>query len=266
MKNLFYKISLVLLLLVFGCENVDPVETKLEFQENIVVRSELVLGVEYEGVTITRTLPIEEEYDIKVAEVQNARAYLKINGVQIVPLHYTVNGVYKPQYTLKFDIPGTTVELIGEVDDKSFYSKTTIPESPSVSRVAREESYAIASVSSKENEVYGAIWSIYSQASNTYIDNSAGFKTISKSDKNSFSVRTTDIPEEYLINPYRSSTYIQVYSFDETYFEYFNSKSNNQVVGNIFTQGGSSVEWNVFGEDVIGMFIGKAIGNMIKIN
>ena len=62
-------VRLIFLAILFyflsGCENVDVVETKIEYKEKIVVSSEITAGSIFSGVTFTRTLPIGEPYDIK---------------------------------------------------------------------------------------------------------------------------------------------------------------------------------------------------------
>ena len=266
MKFIFKTITLSLLLL-FGCENVGLVETKLEFKEKIVVRAELTVDSTFAGVTLTRTLPINEQYDITKAEIKNAFSYLRINSVQIIPLHYEQDGLYKPTDDLKFK-EGSTVELLGEAKGKSFYSKTIIPNNPSVNNPLRENNYVLASVNTHSDEVYGAAWIIYSAISNHEIDAAKNFQTIALPSRfdptGNISVRTSDIPENYLVSPYLNQTYIQIYSFDKAYLEYYKSRNNNQISNNAFIQGGEAVVWNVQGEDVIGLFIGIAVG-IIKL-
>jgi hypothetical protein len=58
---------------------------------------------------------------------------------------------------------------------------------------------------------------------------------------------------------------MEIYSFDKAYLKYYNSKGNQQIINNTFIQGGGSVVWNVFGDDVIGLFIGVA-KSKIKAN
>jgi len=269
MKIFINNIISVLVFISFSCENIDVADTKLEFKEKIVVRAELISDSTFAGVLFTRTLPVDEQYDLTKAEIKDAVSYLKINGVQIVPLHYSGNGLYKPLYDLKF-FSGSTVELFGHVKGKSVYSKTLIPESSAINNTMREGKYILASVSPKPDEVYGARWLVYSSGNNNLIDAAGEFHSIiGQVNYNSFEniiVRTSDIPENYLSVPYIDRTFIEVYSFDKAYLEYYKSSSNNQIVNNTFTQGGGAVAWNVFGEDVIGLFVGISKGNRIKVN
>lgn len=261
----FLTLIILVLLILTGCENTGVVETEIEYKEKIVIRAELILETTFSGVTITKTLPVNEQYDINKAEIKNAFSYLRINDYQIIPLHYTEKGIYKPLYNYEFH-ENSKVELFGEANGKTFYSKTIIPNHPAVSNPTRENNYLYASVDIKPEEVYGAAWIISS--SGNQIDAALNFQTISTppvNNQQNLRVRTTDIPEKYQVNPYLDQTYIQVYSFDKAYLDYFKTRSNNQIVNNTFVQGGEAVIWNVQGKDVIGIFIGMAIGDRIKV-
>ena len=74
--------------------------------------------------------------------------------------------------------------------------------------------------------------------------------------------RTTVMPEKYSSPIYNERRFIQVYAFDKQFKPFFNSKDNNQPVGNYFIQGGGSIAWNVYGDHVIGLFIGIAISHL----
>jgi len=105
-KKYILKIFLILFfalsnILFFGCEQVEIINPDTTFKENVVVRAELLAGENFAGVTFTKTLPLDIAYSISAAEIRNVTAYLKINKIQIVPLHYTSNGIYKPLYDLK---------------------------------------------------------------------------------------------------------------------------------------------------------------------
>ena len=259
----------VFFLSLIGCENVGLVETKLEFKEKVVVRAELIPDSIFAGVSFTKTLPVNETYDISKAELKDVDGYLRINNAQIVPLHYEKDGVYKPKYSLVFE-EGSTVELLATVNEKSIYSKTIIPHKPSIMEVSRGNNFIQASVSTRPEEAYGAAWVIYSSSFNNEIDIAKDFQTVSAASEfdpsGTIVVRTADIPENYLASSFYGQIYIQVYSFDKSYIEYFKSKGNNQLVNNVFVQSGEAIAWNVYGEDVIGLFIGMAKSNMVRIN
>ncbi|HVO74772.1 MAG TPA: hypothetical protein VMT35_12165 [Ignavibacteriaceae bacterium] len=247
------------IILLHGCENVDVVQTKIEYKEKIVVSAELVSESLFSGVTFTRTLPIGERYDIKKAEIVNVDSYLRINFIRIVPLHYQADGVYKPASNLMVN-PGDIFELFGKVNGKAFYSKTLIPGKISISNAVLEAGYIRASIIPKEGEVYGCKWFVYSSAAKeTIAVADEFFSIIEPSELNtsgSLTVRTSQIPDLYLSAVYLDMINIQVCAFDKAYMNYYLTRSNQNVVNNPFTQGGEEIVWNVYGDDAIGMFIG----------
>jgi hypothetical protein len=258
MKNSLVTI-IISIFLFHGCENIDVVQSRIDYKEKIVVSAELVAGSSFSGVTFTRTLPVGEPYDIKKAEIVNVNSYIRINYVKIVPLHYQKNSVYKPAYSFVIE-PGDVYELFGNVNEKSFYSKTIIPEKPFINKAVLESDYIQASITPKEGEVYGGKWFVYSAVSGDTIDIANEFFSIIESpDLNSsagLNVRTSKIPQRYLSSAYLSMICIEVYAIDKAYLNYYSTRSNQNVVSNAFTQGGGEVVWNVFGEDAIGLFIG----------
>ncbi|MGE5861051.1 MAG: hypothetical protein ACM34J_10890 [Ignavibacteria bacterium] len=265
-------VRLIFLAIIFyflsGCENVDVVETKIEYKEKIVVSSEITAGSIFPGVTFTRTLPIGEPYDINKALILNALSYLRINYVKIVPLHYHSAGLYLPSDSLEVQ-PGDVYELFGNVEGKSVYAETIIPKRAAISNAVIETDYIQTSVTPLEGEVYGAKWLIYAPGSGDTVDAADQFFSITEPPESNpsgpMAVRTSVIPDLYLSSAYLDRTYMEIYSFDKAYLKYYNSRGNQQVINNTFIQGGASVVWNVFGDDVIGLFIGVA-KSKIKAN
>ena len=82
LKIFFLIISLFFLYLISGCENVDVINPQVDYQEYIVVRAELRAYNPFEGVSFTKTLPLDMNYDIKKAELKDVIAYLKIDGIK----------------------------------------------------------------------------------------------------------------------------------------------------------------------------------------
>jgi len=265
MKN---SLAAVILSIIFfhGCENIDVIQTKIEYKEKIVVSAELVAESLFSGVTFTRTLPIGEPYDIKKAEIVNVSSCLRINFIKIVPLHYQANGVYKPASSLMVE-PGDVYELFGNVNEKVFYSKTIIPGKLSISNAVLEADYVQASITPREGEVYGGKWLIYSSVSGVTIAAADEFSSIIEPSElntsGSLTVRTSKIPQLYLSPVYSNMICIEVCAFDKAYMNYYLTRSNQNVVNNIFTQGGEEITWNVYGDDAIGLFIGMG-KNTIK--
>ena len=267
MKKIFFILSSLIILFGGGCNQVDVTNPQLTYKEYIVVRAELQAYKFFDGVTFTKTLPISEAYDIKKAELKDVTVYLKINNVQVVPLHYTQNGIYLPLSDVMIQ-PGYTYELYGKENNTYIYSKTIVPQTPTVlSGSVAEDTYINAVVSPHANEGYGAKWVVFNPNSNTEIDNANDFQTIvntSQDTISSLTIRTLDLPDKYRTSTYSNSLYVQVYAYDAQYQAYFNSRNNNQPVSNSFVQGGDQVVWNVYGNNVIGLFIGMNVSNYIK--
>jgi hypothetical protein len=258
MKNSLSAVIL-LILLFHGCESIDVIQSKIEYKEKIVVSAELVAESLFSGVTFTRTLPIGEPYNIKKAEIVNVDSHLRINFVKIVPLHYKANGVYIPSSSLLVK-SGDVYELFGNVNEKTFYSKTIIPEKPSINNAVLETDYVQASITPREGEVYGGKWLVYSSVSKDTIAVADKFSSIVElpelNTSGNLTVRSSEIPQLYLSSVYSGMICIEVCAFDKAYMNYYLTRSNQNIVNNTFTQGGDKVAWNVFGDDAIGLFIG----------
>ncbi len=252
-----------------GCENVKVITPEITYQEFIVVRAELKAYNVFEGVSFTKTLPLNETYDIKKAELKNVMAYLKINGIVIIPLHYSHDGVYMPGDNISIR-PGYTYELFAEVNNTTIYSVTKVPQTPVVlSAVYKDNRFFEISLTPNAGEVYGAAWQIYNPASGNLLAEASDFRTITEAKpneiNNSLTVNTKDLPPEYSTGSYGSFMYAEVYAFDSQYLKYFKSKNNNQPTGNALAQGGDLIAWNVQGDHVIGLFIGLAVKNYVKV-
>ncbi|MCU7494951.1 MAG: DUF4249 family protein [Ignavibacteria bacterium] len=267
-----FAIALLLSLSAFiscGCEQTETLEPDSIFKEKTVVFASLEKDSLFNGVTFTRTLPLNEPYDIKKAELKDVTAYLKINGIQVIPLIYDKNGVYKPGNKLYVE-PETTYELFADWEGKSIYAITRVPGVPEVTgALIVDGKYVEAKINPKGNETYGAAWFITGANEFRISGLSADFFEVYGAPSlppSSVSLRTTDIPEEYRTDLYAKRTYVKVFAFDKSFYDYFKTRANNQQVHNSFTQGGSNIIWNVYGNDVIGLFIGNAAGKLIRPN
>jgi hypothetical protein len=258
MSKLFPIILIVALAIFNSCEKVNLVEPIESIQEKIVVQGWLVAGINFEGVRLTKTSSIGTTPDTNKLFVRDAIIYLKQNGMKVMPLKYSGSGFYKLIYQHRIE-ESVIYELYGSIEDKLIYSKTKIPEKPVIAKADFHPQFFISvNIDPKEKEAYGMKWMIQNFDGTTVL--SEDFYDISEyttSSANSFlTVRSTILPEEYRGSIFNSSTYAKVYSFDRQYFDYYQSKDNNEVSGNPFAQTGGKVKWNVEGENVIGLFIG----------
>jgi len=265
-KNIYILCLLILLIVTTSCENEQVVEVDVAHDEFTVVQSELRLDGLFPGVRFTRTLPIGVPYDIKQAELKNITAYVRIDSVQVIPLHYTSEGIYDPLYEFYVEA-GTFYELFAERDDTYIYAKTVIPEKPTVfsASYSSGEHYLQAAVKPYRNEVYAALWAISSTPFIKADDYFSVSVPTEISPVSTINVRTSPIPEEFQSPAYNNSRFIQVFSFDKSFKNYFNSRTSGQGISDPFVQEGGTVEWNVYGDNVIGMFIGVAEGELVPV-
>lgn len=257
------------MIFIWGCENVDVISPDVGYGEYIVVRSELKAYSLFAGVTFTKTLPLDENYDIKKAELKNVTAYLRVNGIRIITLRYLRDGLYAPLDSIPI-VPGYTYELFAQYNNTNIYSITKVPKLPTVTSASIiNNKFIEVTVRPNTGEVYGAGWEIYNAATKELYDESTDFQSIVQPQPNDMgsdlSVDTKDLPENYT-SGYGNLMYAEVYAFDSPYFDYFKSKNNNQPSENVFAQSGDQVSWNVYGDHVIGLFIGLAVVKYVKVN
>ncbi len=266
MKIKFYIIIIFSTLLFWGCENEELLSPETVHEEYTVVQGEIQPDKLFPSIRFTKTLPLGVPFNIKQAELKNVTAYLLKNEIQVIPLHYNVDGLYKPLYEFYVE-EGETYELIAEVNDKFIYGRTIIPFKPEVSNVQYNTSdyYFDADVKSKLNEVYGALWIIPGNPAARANDYFSVSSPTASANTRVF-VRTSSIPEVYRNPAYANNRYMQVYAFDESFRKYFYSRTSGNEINDPFIQTGSKIEWNVQGDKVIGMFIGVAAGEIIKVN
>jgi len=266
MRNISYILILISTVLLYNCESEEILNPDAVHIEHTVVQAEIKPEKLFPSVRFTKTLPLGVPYDLKQAELKNVTAYILKNEVQVIPLHYTSDGLYKPLYDFYVE-EGEIYELIAERDGIYIYGKTIVPFKPNVVSTSYISSgyYFDADVKSKLNEVYGALWIISGNPSvraNDYYS----ITSPTTSENTNIVVRTSSIPETYRSPANPDKKYIQVVAFDVSFRKYFYSRTSGQQVSDPFIQGGGAVEWNVQGDKVIGMFIGITAGEIIEVN
>ncbi len=262
MKYLLLLFVLFISVYFAACENTEITDPEIIVDEYTVVRSELKANSTFKGVSFTKTLPVGISYDIKQAELKNVFTYLKIDHAQVIPLHYSSNGIYLPLYDLTIK-PGKTFELFAKVGEKTIYSKTWIPNEPNAvsTKFNVTDYYYLLNLNSNENEVYGATW-IISESPPIMSDNF--FSIIGGTSNNELlSIRTQSIPLEYHGNEYLGRLLLKIYAFDKSYADYFKSRDLNSQVEDVYTQENGNISWNVIGDKTIGLFMGVAESNFI---
>jgi hypothetical protein len=246
-----------------ACENSTEVDTELPYTEYTVINAELSAGKVFDGVMITHTLPLGIAFDIKKAEIKDAVVYLLQDDIRVIPLHYTSDGLYNSisPFTVQ---EGSQYELFAEIGNKSVYSKTVVPAMPEVVEATNAgNQYLTALIKASPGVAYGAAW-IVSAGGGGSSEKAAEFNSIETADHfpSNVLVRTQNIPSPYNTPAYSNYLFIQVYAFDKAYRDYFLTKTSSDPVSNTFTSGGGKVTWNVYGKDVIGLFIGMTEGGV----
>ena len=211
-----------------GCDKVDVIEPVNIYKENVVVRAELIAGQVFNGVLFTKTLPVGATYSITIAGLRDIEAYIKVNGSQVIPLHYTGNGLFKPLYDYKI-VPGHYAELFANHYGDPIYAKTYVPEVPIINSVSyRYESYFFeGSVLGKGNEAYGAFW-VYANGSSSEITADDFYSIEALPDVlniGDVTVRTQPVPEQYRAGGNFSNLSMKVYSFDKAFQKYSKQKA-----------------------------------------
>ncbi len=248
-----------------SCEEESVIENDLPYEEYVVVRAQLDGNEIFGGVSITKTLPHDVTYDITKAELKDVFAYLQIDGIRIIPLKYSGNGIYKPVENLMIETD-KTYELFAKWNGRQIYAKTYVPNAPDVQSARINGLYLNGSAIITKDEVVAATWiiaynttSIKAEAENFY-----EVKASTSEDPVRVSVRTTELPDQYRSLAYRNRYYIRFYCFDKQYADYFKTKDGNEPIENIFTQGASTIVWNVTGDKTIGLFIGVTKSELVK--
>ncbi len=266
MKKIILLLFVPLFLLITGCDSDETINAPIPFAEYTVVRGELRTGEVFDGVTLTRTVPLDEIYSTESGEITDAVAYIRVNDVQVIPLLYDSAGVYKTTYPLIIK-EGNRYELFADAGGREVYASTIAPAIPDPNEVKfNADNYLQCNIRSNSGEVYGAAWALSNDGLET-MSRAEDFHSIIDPDSEfpiTVPVRTDEIPDEYSVYPFRNRLYIQVFSFDNEYLDYFQTKANSRIVENTFSQGGNPVVWNVHGENVIGMFVAMAESELVR--
>lgn len=259
MKKLF--LIIITSIFLISCESLEDVNQPIPYKEEFVTRGVLKAGKIFEGVSFTKTLPLYIEYKIELAELKNVIAYIKVDGIKVIPLNYIANGIYKPKTSL---IPeaGKTYELFASWNGRDVYAKTLVPYEPEIrevkfSSIGNEENFMTGKVTIRPGEIYGTSVALYDNGVTEWESDNVHSLTTAASGGLEL-IRTPKIPKDYYNSPsYRSILTMHIFAFDEQYFEYFKTQNANEPIKNAFSQGGGSIIWNVKGNG-IGMFIGMS--------
>ncbi len=258
-------IKILILLQVFyftSCENIGIIEEDLPYVHLYEIDGAISPGDKSYQITITQSLPLNEIYNINRAAITDANAYLWSDNQGIIPLKHIGNGKYQPAKSKsdKLQIKADTYyELFVDINGNRIYSKTKVPSPPVILNAKIVQDHIECKVSGKEGEVYSCIYIIVDGVDiglPRVVEREKEFISVVKpGNDGTVTLQTGSIPGNYLHNS-NFQIGIEVYAWDEAYKDYFETKDNNKPVGDVFSQGGDLIKWNVYGENTIGLFIG----------
>ncbi len=259
----FKKYLVPFILIIFiGCESTEVVETELPFEEKIVINAELYAGRQFDGVSISRTIPLTGSYRYSEALVTDASVKITDDRGQERYLFLDSLGRYSQRGLMTIH-SGYTYYLEALIDGEHYTAETRVPYAPQVANIEfAEESYITARVTGSYNQVYSAVWVLLDNFGREMVrsDKLYTVKKISSQDSDVMDMRTANFPETYNQAHYRNRLRFLSMAFDSDYYEYFITRNSNNPVENTFSQSGGVVKWNVTGPKAIGLFIGVAEG------
>lgn len=261
------KLNLLLICIsvfLFSCEEESVVEIPLPFEKNYVISAEIKANQNFSGIKITQTVPTNEDISDTDYFVTDAIAYIQLNQIRIVPLQYKGEGKYEPEEIFLIE-QATEVELFITLRGNEYYSSTIVPANPTYSNPRLNTANQLEiDVQAVKGFAYGALW--YAKDKNAPPKRATKFPELKKNEiGGTLKVNSAVIPTDILNSGDLDSLYIQLIAFDEQYYDYYETRENNNPIEDIFSGGGGSVSWNIKGQGAIGLFIGSNYSKLIVI-
>ncbi|MCF6270126.1 MAG: DUF4249 domain-containing protein [Melioribacteraceae bacterium] len=258
MKIIKYILLVFLSVLFLHCEQIDVIESDIPYKEFYIVNGRLVGGSSDVRVSFTKSFPIEANVPREAVALKDVTAYIWSETQGIFPLKYVEDGIYIPASTLTIK-EGVTYELYGKYKEERIFSVTEVPSRQTIVEAKLQGNYLLCQVIPNVKTVYAAKYILTSTS--PYLESYSEDIFFEVSGKtldtlNTIDVRTSTIPLVYFENSENYILEVVLYSFDEAYKDYFSTRENNKPIENIFSEGGGSVYWNVYGKNTIGLFIG----------
>ena len=255
----------LLLLIIASCEDIGLIEEDLPYVRLYEVDGLISPGDKDFEIRFTQTLPLNEKYDINKAALTDVNAYIWSDTQGIIPLKHVGEGRYRnaKNKSNKLQIQSNTYyELFADINGTRIYSKTKVPSKPEIISAKIIQNHIECEISGKEGEVYSCIYVLienFNIGAPRVVEREKEFNTIFGTGKKEvLTIQTGEFPEEYLFPGSGRKLAVEVYAWDKSYKEYFETKDNNNPIGDIFSQGGDLIKWNVYGDNTIGLFMGFA--------
>lgn len=258
MTSIKHILPVIFLFLSISCEQIDVIESSIPYEEFNIVNGRLVGDSSDVKISFTKSFPIELNLTRDDVALKEVTAYIWSETQGIYTLKHENDGIFIPLNQL-FIEQGVKYELYARYKNERIYSTTTVPIAPEIIETKIEGEYLKCVIIPNPKSVYAAKYSLQSldEEYESFRDTIFYEVTSKLADTlNAVEVRTSDIPISYYENPEKYRVQIIIYSFDEIYKDYFSTRENNKPIENIFSEGGGSVYWNVYGENTIGLFLG----------
>ena len=249
------KILFALIILLISCEQTvkDP---DLPYVEKLVIESIFTEGEIIDSIIITRTLPPLGEYSFEKALVTDAEGYIEIDGEKH-ELEFNKNQ-YDSDLTAKV---GKKYKLAVRWKNLKAYATTFVPPKVTIDTAVHrfvenewdENTYTFhlnAVIHPIDNTCYSGKSErhfFYDVRNNTHKNNSG--RILVPFFRHDYII--SDTTQFKLHDPVKGL----IYSFDESFYDYFNTRDFGNEEGTIFGISGRNVEWNVKG-DGLGLFMG----------
>jgi hypothetical protein len=261
-KGIFY---FVILITLIGCEEtVDDME--LPYIEQMVIRC--ILEADKPVVmSITKTLPPLEEYNIDNAKISNVSGYIQCEG-NIYPVSFK-DGIY---YEFKDLIPkiGKAYSLVLNWNGKTAKGKTWVPEPIVIDTVYKNliknddywyfyfwEIIYSAEFKPHPNSAYTAY--TWTETGSNYLtkyysDYAKKWNDINLNGKISLPFSSNIIYDPSEFTSVREFD-VGVDCYDIPFYDYFITRYEGNSLNDLFSTSGQNIYWNIEG-DGIGLFLG----------
>ncbi len=261
MKSISKILTGSLLIILFGCENIDVIESSIPFEEFYVINGRLVGNSNDFEISFTKSFAIESDLTRPYVILDNVTTYILTEDQGVFVLDHKGNGKYSPIDPVEIQ-PGSKYELFAKIGKTRVTAVTIVPPEPDVFDASIQGNYITCNITPDSGSIYGCKFTIESPDDFDFRISETDFYELSdiyEDAGNSINIRTNILPEFYFESPDDYIISVNVYAFDEAYKSYYDTRENNKPIENIFSEGGGSVYWNVEGDNSIGMFIGYTI-------
>jgi hypothetical protein len=264
MKAALKILSILVIFIQFGCENIDVIESTIPYEEYFIINGRLVGNSSKFEISFTKSFAIESDISKSEVILDDVITYILSEDQGIFTMDHIGNGVYSPVDDILIR-PGSTYELYARINDTRITATTFVPHAPDIFSSSVIGNYITCRITSEKGTVYGCKYTVTSLVDFDFSFSETNFYELSGiaiESGSALDIRTDILPDYYFENPDDYLISLEVYAFDSAYKSYYDTRENNKPIENIFSEGGGSVYWNIQGDNSIGMFIGYTSVNI----